>query len=561
MLIPEEKDFKNPHQMSRLYIQKHYPEFYKWLLEKYQCYPQDKFVAYLYMYFHNIDEPPRCPVCGRYVPFMRYSIGFQTHCSLKCSGNDLNVKKKKEQTSIKHFGTPCPSQSQIIKDKSKKTCEERYGGQGNASLSIKEKQQQTMLERHGCTCFSENDDLIKKSKQTKLERYGDENYTNREKGKQTCLERYGKESALAVKELREKGKRTCMEVYGVEYPTQSEEIQNKIKQTNMSKYGVQYYTQTEKLRNISKEKNKRWRQEHRKDILDVIDIDTYKYACPHKGCTKCEEKCFLSNPYIYHNRTRKKSEVCTILNPVGSQISSIELFVKGILDEKHISYITQDRKILDGFELDFYIPDKEVAIECNGVYWHDVNHKPEDYHFNKWKSCKEKGIKLISVWEDLCITKPEIVKDMLLKELGIFNLCDYSSFNKISKDKCNKFLKENYLWGIPKYDNCVGIYSKDEELIGVACIKKDVVVSYCTKLGIMVPAGLNDLLKWIGLNKSNIIIPNDCGGSMGVNFNHTILKPKKWYIDRRYGRHSKRIKDCYFEIYDSGSTKYQLDIC
>lgn len=52
-------------------------------------------------------------------------------------------------------------------------------------------------------------------------------------------------------------------------------------------------------------------------------------------------------------------------------------------------------------EVDIYIPSKQVAIEFNGLYWHSEKAgKDKDYHYNKWLSCKNKGVQLITVWED-----------------------------------------------------------------------------------------------------------------------------------------------------------------
>lgn len=50
-------------------------------------------------------------------------------------------------------------------------------------------------------------------------------------------------------------------------------------------------------------------------------------------------------------------------------------------------------------ELDIYIPSLKVAIEFNGTYWHCERYKPRGYHSGKSFECKEKGIRLIHVWE------------------------------------------------------------------------------------------------------------------------------------------------------------------
>lgn len=70
-------------------------------------------------------------------------------------------------------------------------------------------------------------------------------------------------------------------------------------------------------------------------------------------------------------------------------------------------------------ELDIYIPEKKIAIEYNGVYWHSqVAGKHKNYHYNKWLACKNKGIRLIQIWEDDYIKNPELVRKHLKDTLS-----------------------------------------------------------------------------------------------------------------------------------------------
>lgn len=53
-----------------------------------------------------------------------------------------------------------------------------------------------------------------------------------------------------------------------------------------------------------------------------------------------------------------------------------------------------------GQELDIYIPEKKLAIEVNGTYWHSEQQgKDKQYHYTKSKLCREAGVRLIHVWE------------------------------------------------------------------------------------------------------------------------------------------------------------------
>lgn len=61
-----------------------------------------------------------------------------------------------------------------------------------------------------------------------------------------------------------------------------------------------------------------------------------------------------------------------------------------------------NRKLLEGKELDIYIPELNKAIEFNGSYWHySKKHFKPGKHAMKSKLCRKKGIKLLHVREDL----------------------------------------------------------------------------------------------------------------------------------------------------------------
>ena len=64
-------------------------------------------------------------------------------------------------------------------------------------------------------------------------------------------------------------------------------------------------------------------------------------------------------------------------------------------------------------ELYVYIPSHKVAFEYCGLYWHSDKFKPASYHKDKMELCTQHGIRLITVFEDEWIKKPEVVKDKI----------------------------------------------------------------------------------------------------------------------------------------------------
>ena len=78
---------------------------------------------------------------------------------------------------------------------------------------------------------------------------------------------------------------------------------------------------------------------------------------------------------------------------------------------------TNTRAIITPLELDIYLPDHKLAIEYCGLYWHSTVHKPNNYHANKLKQCNDKGIRLITIFEDEWIYHSDLVKLKLLSAL------------------------------------------------------------------------------------------------------------------------------------------------
>ena len=225
--------------LGKLYIRKHYPEFYQYLLDTYRHIPIKKFSEYLYLYYHNMTDRPKCKCCDNKVNFIDFTHGYRIYCSVKCQTSDpeiiekgLNKKeerygkgnlsnsKKAQQTKLERYGDP----NYRDKEKSKRTCQERYGADnpmknkeivkksldnkiklyGKNNISNQKKTRQTCQERYGVDNVSYIPEVIKKIESTKLEKYGDKYYSNREKAKQTMIEKYGVENVIVLPEIRDK---------------------------------------------------------------------------------------------------------------------------------------------------------------------------------------------------------------------------------------------------------------------------------------------------------------------------------------------------------------------
>jgi len=143
---------------------------------------------------------------------------------------------------------------------------------------------------------------------------------------------------------------------------------------------------------------------------------------------------------------------------------------------KYIKCEENNYKIIPPYELDILIPSKNIAIEYCGLYWHSENNgKDKNYHLDKLKQCQEKGIRLITIFEDEWIHKQNIVMSSLKNILNISNPqkvyarnCEIREINTKTKDI---FLNENHLQGKDSSSIKLGA-THNRELVSVMTFSK-----------------------------------------------------------------------------------------
>lgn len=447
------KDFFNIRQrIKKTYLEKYLPQFINHLKASISDFDNIPIGESLYRYYNDVPNGEFCKVCGKLAKFISFSKGYAKYCSKSCAFcKDSELYKLRKETTEKNYikyGSKEIYYKELAK-KSKQTSMDKYGSMEELYKSRYEKMKQTCLEKYGVENPSKMDGNYEKVQQTCLERYGDPNFRNIEKGKntinnkygsieklnqirhekmkQTCLEKYGVEWASQTEEFREKVKQTCLERYGVETTFKAKECIEKGKQTLLNRYGVDNIAKS----NFLFEKYKKRMLHNNDDLLDIeyayTDKPTmYICKCSNDSCNMCEEKQFKIPAKLYNTRRNQYVDMCTIRNPIGedrNKNTSIELFVRDILDEHDIEYICNDKTILNGKELDIYIPSKNIAIECNGDFFHAINGRKKDmkklFHYEKYINCANKGICLISVWDSERINNPELLTERILTALSI----------------------------------------------------------------------------------------------------------------------------------------------
>lgn len=136
----------------------------------------------------------------------------------------------------------------------------------------------------------------------------------------------------------------------------------------------------------------------------------------------------------------------------------------------------RNRQILNGRELDIYIPSHQIAIEFDSLIWHsDKFQTDRNYHLDKTELCKNKNIRLIHIFEDEYLQSPDIVRAKIKHLLHCAGDLEkvYARrcvINSITKTVAETFLNENHIQGF----NGAGVYLGalyKKELVGVMTFK------------------------------------------------------------------------------------------
>ena len=199
----------------------------------------------------------------------------------------------------------------------------------------------------------------------------------------------------------------------------------------------------------------------------------------HEDCNSGQFS-YLKSHMVYTRRFGTFSNALLLaeipLNP-ESQVSKIE---KELLEEIRKFYsgkiVENDRTILEGkYEIDILLPDVNIGIEMNGIYWHSELFKDKNYHINKTIFAKSKNIRLIHIWESEWHSKRVIVLNRLKHILGNSGLPKVYARNctikEIDSSISKEFLDTTHIQGGINCSVKLGLYH-NEELVAVQTYSK-----------------------------------------------------------------------------------------
>ena len=381
--------------------------------QKLKEYPEYETIRNFLISFIENKPLLKCEKCGNYVKFSktRWHKKEHVYCSRSCMPNNFN--------------TPTANAKRL------RTLKERYGENIINPFQIKQvkdKIKQTCLEKYGETSFSKSDNFKKIIQQVYKNKTDDE-----------------KEKIL------EKRRKTTLEKYHVEYLTQSLDILRK---------GTLKSSYNNLLKNF---------KNYVEPMFSFDEWEGYKKEYEWK-CIKCGN---IFKQKLYHTKHISRNPGyqfiprCLNCYPILSGASYQEKEVAEFCKKFYPNLIENDRQLIKPLELDIVIPEKKLAIEFNGSYWHSFNSgTPIDYHLMKTELCKNIGYRLIHIFDfdwhnNKNVVKYFLTKLLLDKKTKVFDEKTYK-ISEISKNDSINFLTNYSLQQIRNSSIQLGLFENNE---------------------------------------------------------------------------------------------------
>jgi len=478
------------------------PEMFKAVVSHQQTIGAKTIAETLYCIYHAV-LPAKCP-CGDDAVFNTFVKGYRKYCSLTCpsKGKDhsqtlkgvwettnsySNMVSNVRNTCLKKYGVDWSSKADSVKDRVKQSNQQKYGvNYPMFDETIKHQIKQTTLKNHGVEYPFQSEAIRQRAKESFVKNHG---YTN--------------DMAIARKAFSDQNNDLN--------PFQVNVIQSKIKSTLIDKYGVDHPMKS--LVFLTKSQNTLFKNHGRNNPAHInhndqayallMDMESLKKELETNSLTSISEKYKINKEvlYSYHDRYG-----FTILKRETK--SRYEEEISSILDNLQIQYKRNYTQLCYPRHVDFFIPSHDIAIEFNGLYWHSEKSgsKMPDYHATKTKQCMDRGVQLLTIFEDEWVSKHQIIVNHIKHLCGKTNSVVGARKISISNEKYTPELKEfvdqYHIQG--KLDAVSQSYvgRHDGKIVAVLLLKKVSGTTYdiarfCTDMANSYPGLFSKFLKYI----------------------------------------------------------------
>lgn len=196
--------------------------------------------------------------------------------------------------------------------------------------------------------------------------------------------------------------------------------------------------------------------------------------------TKVQIKCNHCN-YIFESiagdHFGKASGCPKCANLISNPEKEIVEFIKSL----NIKVIEGTREIIKNphngrkWELDIFLPEYNLAIEFNGIYFHSTARKENrNFHKEKTDACEKKGIFLLHVFEDDFKDKKDLIFTRIKQLIGQLKSISFKNTEVkiIDTSLANKFLNNYHIHGRTRATFYYGIFYKSELISVSGFLKK-----------------------------------------------------------------------------------------
>lgn len=437
-------------------LEKQYPRIFKRIQTNTAFLRPDAIIQQRLWHIIN-DKGTRifCQECNEHeVRWQPNLFTYNKTCSKKCA--TFFQQKAKNKTLVEKYGVSNPSNIETAKQKRIQTFQTRYGVDNPRKHSkVKERIVETKKKIYG-----DNLELVnEKIKQTNLERYGTEWYSQTsefaEKTKQTVRIRYGVDSIAQLEAVQQQRQMTNRERYGCDHYSQTDECKERIRQTNRERYGVDHHSQTaafrDKVAGTHEEKyGKHFHQQHlTDDTLSMLSDREWlldQHHTQEKTVLQISEELGVSWTLV--DRRLNQSNIAHKHFFQSSAEREIVEYISEMLPSEQV--LTRVTSIIDG-ELDIFLPDRALAIEINGTFWHsELNGKGKNYHLNKLKQCESRNIRLMQFtnveWKEKRAIVESIITNALKATPQKINARE-CIIRECSREEAREFFDSNHIQG------------------------------------------------------------------------------------------------------------------
>lgn len=302
-------------------------------------------------------------------------------------------------------------------------------------------------------------------RKTSLERYGVNSVSQtdfvKEKKRQTNVERYGHSNVLVAK--RDDIEKTWMSKYGFSNPNSHDSIKQKIEETNLDKYGSSSVFSNTEIR--EKAIQTYIRNKTQKDDINVEDL--YEEYLSGKLAEEISSELGLSPSWIRRKFAERGFDLVW-----NKSVSAAEASFANDISRIGVDVVRNDRKTLNGKEIDVLVPSKKLGIEYHGLYWHSDNRVVRK-HLEKYKAANEAGVSLLQFWSSEVEDKNDIVMSIISSKCGINKKIGArkTSIVEIDPKTYRDFTNSNHLAGYAPASVKIGLML-DDTLVGVMSFGK-----------------------------------------------------------------------------------------